>query len=1467
MKQNPAKRKTKTSKKAVKKTPVTPAFTQQSVLVKQSSVIIVTDQKFYIKNWCKEAQLLLGWSAQEAVGKQPEKLLKFAYPSSTNIAAVHKKIKLTGSFNCSAILKSKDKKNLNVQVIITSLTNKSGTLTGAVYLINLLNKKPAIKRNNETFIPALSNVFERVTDAFVAFDNDWRYTFVNKKATELLGKSKKQLIGKNVWEVFPDGIDQPFYKALHKAKKTQKPSHLELYYAPFDRWYEDHIYPSANGISVYYHDITEKKKAAFLLKESEEKYKGLIEQASDAVIIYSLDGTIYDFNKSAYEQTGYSKKEFQKLRLSDLLNNEEIVLNPAFAESFKTGKAVLFERKLKLKDGSLVDVELNVRMLPDGKLLGFARNITDRKKALNDLKESEIRFRSLFEHASDGIYIADPEGKYVEVNESGCKMVGYTKEEIAKLSLFDLVVMENDSIPLRIDEIKAGKHVIQQRQLKKKDGNILQVEISSKLLPDGRMLGMVRDITERLEIKNRLRKEKELSEKIINSLPGIFYLSDQTPSLIIWNKMFETLSGYSAGELKTMRPIHLFVTEDQPAVLQSLQKTYTTGAADVEARLLTKSGEQIPFYFTGVRIEYNGKLCMLGTGINLTERKKAEEKIITTEKRYKALIENSTDGLTVIDINGTVVDMSPSGKKILGYDANEIIGNIRPDLIHPNDQELHFTAFAEIIKDPSKVKQFEYRHKMPDGRYKWLECSYSNLLNEPSIGAIVLNYRDISERKTAVNQILREKILSESIINSLPGIFYMYDKEGHFIKWNENFELLTGYKKAEISKMHPIDFYDANLKEIIISRIDTIFKNKKTGGIELDLLTKTKQKIPLFINSMIIDYEGKPCLIGLGLDLSESKKAEEEIRKSYERFELLGKATKDGLWDWNLETNQVWGNEMHQQLYGLTISDPVPSFEEWKKRIHPDDREQTVKAFNDALSSKRKNYSSEYRFKANTGGWINLYGRTLIERNKDDKPIRLIGSMIDVTENKKAEEALSASENRLRAIYETEPECIKMLNEKGELMEMNAAGLEMIEADSLETVKGKQVHGIVDKEYKKAFIQLTENVFKNIPGKLEFRITGFKGGKRWLETNAVPFKDKNGNIISLLGITREITERKKAEDDIKQMIERFQLIAKATNDAVWDWDFENNIIWWSDVFYEKFGFDKSQPASNKLFKSNVFIDDREKTEKSFNTALEEKASSWTAEFRFLTKEGNLLTLSDKAFFLKNKEGNIYRVIGAMQDVTRQKEDEKRISKATLDAQENERTQIGLELHDNINQILVGALLNLAMTSKVSVDKKQDIIEKVKSYIQSSISEIRKVSHRLAPVSFEDGTLKEAFEALLEDMNIENKFNIQLHVDEFDKNKVSGDIQKNLYRILQEQLNNILKYSKANFIEIEITNSNDKIKMKIYDNGIGFNPNEIRKGIGLNNIKKRAEAFSGNFHLNTSPGSGCKLEIEIPLNNH
>ena len=141
--------------------------------------------------------------------------------------------------------------------------------------------------------------------------------------------------------------------------------------------------------------------------------------------------------------------------------------------------------------------------------------------------------------------------------------------------------------------------------------------------------------------------------------------------------------------------------------------------------------------------------------------------------------------------------------------------------------------------------------------------------------------------------------------------------------------------------------------------------------------------------------------------------------------------------------------------------------------------------------------------------------------------------------------------------------------------------------------------------------------------------------------------------------------------------------------------------------------------------------------------------------------------------------------------------------------------------------------------------------------------MRKLSHKLAPASFDDSSLKDAFEELLQTFNVNNQFKIKLNFDS-KCNKLDGDIQINLYRILQEQIKNIVKYAAATEIEIALTQSGDLVKMKMIDNGKGFNVKTAKSGIGLSNIKKRAESLSGKFILKSSPGKGCEIIVEIPL---
>jgi PAS domain S-box-containing protein len=261
-------------------------------------------------------------------------------------------------------------------------------------------------------------------------------------------------------------------------------------------------------------------------------------------------------------------------------------------------------------------------------------------------------------------------------------------------------------------------------------------------------------------------------------------------------------------------------------------------------------------------------------------------------------------------------------------------------------------------------------------------------------------------------------------------------------------------------------------------------------------------------------------------NISEKRAAENTLKESEEKYRTLVEQAVDGILIADLDGKIITANSacsvlsdysteelLQMTIYVLAIMEDLaknPLQLETLKRGEPARSERMM---------KRKD-GSVIQIEINAK--MLLDGRVLI-------------FIRDISERKKAQKKITESENRLRTILETEPECVKLLNQKGEIVEMNPAGLAMIEAESLEIIKGNSVINIINSAYKKAFSDLTKNVFEGKPGKLEFEITGLKGTQRWLETHAVPFKNTDGTIISLLGVTRDITLRKKAEYEILKL--------------------------------------------------------------------------------------------------------------------------------------------------------------------------------------------------------------------------------------------------------------------------------------------------------------------------------------------
>lgn len=254
---------------------------------------------------------------------------------------------------------------------------------------------------------------------------------------------------------------------------------------------------------------------------------------------------------------------------------------------------------------------------------------------------------------------------------------------------------------------------------------------------------------------------------------------------------------------------------------------------------------------------------------------------------------------------------------------------------------------------------------------------------------------------------------------------------------------------------------------------------------------------------------------------------------------------------------------------------------------------------------------------------------------------------------------------------------------------------------------------------------------------------------------------------------------------------------------------------------------------------------------------------YKGRFQHRKKSGEVMDIDIYSNLIKINNKLFESVISI--DVTEKIKMEHRITKAIIKTQEDERYEIGTELHDNVCQILASSLLSMDMLKNNLPAESAQWHNKSKQFIELALEEIRNISHRLAPSFFDYTTIESTFRELLDNFNISNKYSIRFHFDLFSiKDKLIGDLQLNLYRIMQEQLRNISKYAHATEVNIDVNTDAESMVMCIRDNGVGFDFNQVKKGIGLANIKRRAELFGGFMEIDTAPGKGCMLCVTIPI---
>ena len=576
------------------------------------------------------------------------------------------------------------------------------------------------------------------------------------------------------------------------------------------------------------------------------------------------------------------------------------------------------------------------------------------------------------------------------------------------------------------------------------------------------------------------------------------------------------------------------------------------------------------------------RLARLGSAIQSVLDKKSlgEEKaradiaLRHSEARFRSLIENSSDEVSIVSADGSLLYESPSSKPTLGYQTGAFINQNLFQLVHPDDLERVQRQFSLLLEDPGQHPRERFRLLHQNGTWRWVEAVGTNLLHEPAVGGIVVNYHDVTERVQAEEQIQYQASLLENVSDAVVST----DVNGIIKSWNRAAESMFGFTEKEVIGQSAMDIikteYVSASREVMAAQL------WETGSWRGEVRVYRKDGTPvdsISSVSVIKDSQGHNLgIISLNHDITERKQVEAKLQASETRYRLATRATNDVIWEWNAQTNQLIWAENAQIVFGYAPGEIGPDATWWDNHIHPQDREHVLSRLNETLQRGDSMWSDEYRFLLSNGSYAYISDHGYIERDADSTAIRLIGAMSNVTEQKRAEAALRASEEQYRSLFEDSPvslwvedfsEVKQRLNglmENGvvdipaylrqhpdfvldcihriKVLDVNGAALKMYHARDKAELLGSLTDILIDPsptQFEPELIRIAE-------GRFEFEREGVDqtrtGETIYVNIHWSVAPGYEDNLAKVIVSITDVTERKQAEEKIQRQLRRLSAL-------------------------------------------------------------------------------------------------------------------------------------------------------------------------------------------------------------------------------------------------------------------------------------------------------------------------------------
>lgn len=668
---------------------------------------------------------------------------------------------------------------------------------------------------------------------------------------------------------------------------------------------------------------------------------------------------------------------------------------------------------------------------------------------------------------------------------------------------------------------------------------------------------------------------------------------------------------------------------------------------------------------TPIQGDDNRVRAVMGVARDITEQKQVEARLADGEKRYRTLAEAAQDFIFIIDVNGMVTYVNDHGAKMFGIAKDEIIGKKMVDLFPPEVAERQSGSVKSVIEADMPLYAESYV-VMPMGDM-WLGTTLSPIKGDDGkVTAVIGISRNITAKKQTEAALIAERDFSDKAINSMPGIFYLFDKNGRFVRWNQYFEEVSGYFPEEIRAMSPIDFFDGEERELIASRIAQVFADGQAEA-EAELVSKQGQRTRFYFTGYRMMVDDEPYLVGVGTDISSLRRVENELRDreavlklERDRAEKYLEIIPSLIFVLDAQGKVSLINRKGCEVLGCDEGEIIG--QDWFDKFLPEDIRNDVKGVFSRLMTGDiepvEYYENAVVTKSGRQRIIAWHNSVLYD---DDGAINgIMSSGEDITERRRAENMLSESEQRFKTIFDTAIDGILLADlDKKKFVLSNDTICNMLgyTHEELATIGVDDIHpqaalaGVVEQFERQARGEL--KVARDLP------VMRKDGSIFYADISSAPVSLSGVNY--LMGYFSDVTERHLTEEALVESEEKYRSIFEESNEVIFISTPEGRFVDINPAGVKLFGYPSREAMLAIDIGKDLFVDPSAR--RQYLERIERSGEVRDYEVKLRRLNGEQVIVSVSASVMRDNDGGITGFRGNMRDITMQRQLESQLVQA------------------------------------------------------------------------------------------------------------------------------------------------------------------------------------------------------------